>query len=646
MSDSTKLVVGTAGHIDHGKSSLVHALTGENPDRLPEEQARGMTIDLGFAHARIEQADVWFVDVPGHERFIRNMVAGATGVDVALLVVAGDDSVMPQTREHAELLSLLGVDRCVLVITKIDLIDQDWADAVELEARDLLRSVGVEPIAAVRVSSLTGQGLESLRTVLARMARERAARADGYAWFRLPIDRVFSIPGRGLVVTGSVAHGALQRDEVLELWPGPRRVRARELHTHHEAAVSAIGRMRLAVNLAGVELGEVSRGCELATPAALETTTRMDVWLASLRLPGKLRRRTVRARLHLATSEALAELRLLDPLEESGRSTFAQVRLAQPLVAEWGQRFIVRDESGQRTLGGGRVLRPVAPPWSTKRAQMREELLELRDAPPKRRLCVALRDLEWTMIGDGALATRAGVADAGAMAALRKELAAEGRVVTLADGLTVGREVVESLGESLQKRLETQQAANSRWPGVPLAEWANWMPRACPERLRGRVGEWMLARGRFCSTNGFITGVAANDDLPEGDRTLLEAVLTEFRAAAFQPPDVDQLKAATPKNQKRVRELVALAVARGRLLRVGADILIHHDVWADGVAALLRAIRERGPLAVSDIRGLLNSSRKYVVPILERLDALGVTKRLGDLRSAGAAAPPVERPSA
>ena len=223
--DAPKLVVGTAGHIDHGKSRLVWALTGTDPDRLPEEKARGMTIDLGFAHGQFDGCDISFVDVPGHERFIRNMVAGATGIDVAVLVVAADDSVMPQTREHAEVLSLLGVERCIVVLSKMDLVDDEWADAVEEDVRGLLAGFGVEPLRFVRTSAEDGRGLEELRQVLAGLAREQSRRAEAYRWFCLPIDRSFIIAGRGTVVTGSVAHGTVRREDELELWPTGERVR-------------------------------------------------------------------------------------------------------------------------------------------------------------------------------------------------------------------------------------------------------------------------------------------------------------------------------------------------------------------------------------------------------------------------------------
>ncbi len=323
-----QIVIGTAGHIDHGKSRLVLALTGTDPDRLAEEKDRGMTIDLGFAVLRAEDATVYFVDVPGHERFIRNMVAGATGVDVALLVVAADDSVMPQTREHAELLSLLGVRRCVVVLNKMDLVDDEWADAVEEEVRDLLGSLNLEPLRVLRASAESGRGIDELRTCLLSLARsDDQPQTSG--WFRLPIDRAFSITGRGTVVTGSVMHGAAAPGDELELWPAGKLVRLRDLETHRAHAGRAAGRMRLGANLASIPLTDVQRGCELATPGYLEASRFLDVEIEWLTMPGKTRRQNIRLRLHLATRELLAELRLLEPPADLRvQKTFGQLRCA------------------------------------------------------------------------------------------------------------------------------------------------------------------------------------------------------------------------------------------------------------------------------------------------------------------------------
>ncbi|MBU0617573.1 MAG: selenocysteine-specific translation elongation factor [Planctomycetes bacterium] len=640
MSDRPQIVVGTAGHIDHGKSRLVLALTGTDPDRLPEEKARGMTIDLGFAHSRIEGCDVWFVDVPGHERFIRNMVAGATGVDIALLVVAADDSVMPQTREHAEVLSLLGVERCIVAMSKMDLVDDEWGDAVEEEVIELLDSLRIEPIHVVRTSVETGRGVDALRDVLAEAARAQKREQEGaYQWFRLPIDRAFNIAGRGTVVTGSVAHGAVKIDDELELWPAGRRVRVRDLQTHYEGAEVAAGRMRLAVNLAGVSLDEVGRGCELATPGYLEATRRMDVWVATVRMPGKILRKTIRLRLHAATSEVLAELRLREaPAELTVRGEFGQLCFSEPIVTTWGQRFILRNESGSRTLGGGRVLRPVARPWTGKRPAHLEGLQTLREGGARQRLEEVIRANEWRPCDDKLLATRAGLPRAERVAARCQQLVAEGRIETLMVASTpvyIHVSHLADVADGAAGRLKEYLAANPRLPGVPRGEWPAWTPRACPPRLRPALAEWLVANEKVALADGYVVPLGHGGAMSPEDQRLFDAILAELQAARFQPPAIKSLACASARNMKRVRELMNLAAARGKLVYIAEDIWLHRKCWDELVRLVTAAIREHSGVTVADIRTMLDSSRKYVVPIAESLDAAGITKRVGDNRVLG-----------
>ena len=645
MSEKAQLVVGTAGHIDHGKSRLVQALSGVDPDRLPEEKARGMTIDLGFAHTPIDDCDIWFVDVPGHERFIRNMVAGASGVDVALLVVAADDSVMPQTREHAEVLSLLGIERVVVALTKMDLVDDDWAEAVEEEVRELLSGFHLTPLHFVRTSAESGRGLDDLRRVLAELARGRAAQSGpAYSWFRLPIDRVFSVPGRGTVVTGSVAHGALRAEDELELWPEGRRVRVRDLQTHHAGVAAVAGRMRLAANLAGVPLAEVARGCELATPGYLEPTRCADVLLSSFRMPGKTIRRRPRVRLHIATNETLAELRLIEkPAERGVRDVAAQLLTADAIVATHGQRFILRDESGVRTLGGGVVLRPISKPWSTRRPADEEGLRTLRDGVPKQRLEQAIRALQWNACGDAPLASRAGLADADVVTKLARQLGVEGRVRTLIDAsppVRVHAAHIEDLVEGISARLRGFLEENPRSAGVGRGAWPGWMPRACSDRVRAALAEHLIERGHFSVVDGHVVPKGHSGAMSGEDDKLYTALLDEYYEGAFQPPALASLRCRSAKNEPRLRELIRLALTRGALVRIAEGMWLHERRW-DELTRLIAdaALKNSEGLSVSEIRTLLDSSRKYVVPIVEQLDAAGVTRRVGDRRVPGVNAP-------
>jgi selenocysteine-specific elongation factor len=680
--NAAQLVVGTAGHIDHGKSRLVLALTGTDPDRLPEEKARGMTIDLGFAHSRIEECDVWFVDVPGHERFIRNMVAGATGIDAALLVVAADDSVMPQTREHAEVLSLLGVQRVIITLTKMDLVDPEWADQVEQEVRELLTQLGITPAAAVRTSAVDGSGLAELRAALARLARDHRAHRPEPRWFRLPIDRAFSIAGRGTIVTGSVAHGAIRAGEELELWPAGRRVRVRDMQTHNEARDAASGRMRLAVNLAGVALAEVRRGCTLATPGYLEPLRRFDAWITSLRMPGKVPRRRLRLRLHIATSELLAELYLAarpgqegaesangsgpaagagpavveEPAMSGGpamsvgpainrslvRGAFAQLVTAEPIVASWGERFILRDESGQRTLGGGRVVQPGSRPWTAARPPDLEMLRTLAEAELPRRLEAAVQAVEWKECSAPRLAARTGLTDAEEAARLCARLAAEGRVAALEVGgatVVVHMEHVRRLADFLNRKLAAYLKANPRAGGVPPGQWPGWMPAACSARLRPVLADWLLARGHLATADGHVVPRGHAAAMPPEDEALLTALLAEFEEGGFSPPAAESLRCRTARNAQRVDELIRLATVRGRLVRISEGIWLHERRWGELVELVSGALRERGSLTVAQIRDLLRSTRRFVVPIVESLDAAGITRRSGDLRTLGPNAP-------
>jgi len=639
MTPSARLVVGTAGHIDHGKSALVRALTGIDPDRLPEEQARGMTIDLGFAHTQIENCQIAFVDVPGHERFIRNMVAGVTGIDAALLVVAADDSVMPQTREHAEVLSLLGIKQCVLVLTKMDLVDDEWADAVEEEATQLLKGLSIAPFAVVRTSVQTGRGLDDLRATLARLARERGQRPEPYSWFCLPIDRAFVVAGRGVVVTGTVSHGMVSRDDELELWPAGVRVRVRGLQSHHQSCEVAVGRRRLALNLAGLSREEVARGCTLATPGYLEPARCLEVWLSSLRIPGKTLRQRLRLRLHIATSEMLGELRLADkPQAGLVRGVFAQLVVAQPIVATWEQRFILRDEAGTRTLGGGWILRPVSRLWSAKRPPHLTGLQTLLEGSPLDRLEEVIRAAQWQPLSEAQLAVRAGLADGQEAARLGQRLCEECRVHLLDAAsvrLYVHRDWLRLLADDLDRRLRHYLERNPRMPGLPRAQLVTWMPAACPERLRLALADWWLRQGAVCLEGDYLVPTGAMPAISPADQALLDAILQEFDAAAFQPPALSELKCWTPRNERRIRELVELGVARRNLVRIGPDLWLHERRWKELVQRVLEAMRQRGPLTVAEIRTLLNSSRKYVVPIVEQLDAAGITRREGDLRHPG-----------
>ncbi|MDX2200962.1 MAG: selenocysteine-specific translation elongation factor [Phycisphaerae bacterium] len=660
---SPRLIIGTAGHIDHGKSSLVRALTGIDPDRLPEERARGMTIDLGFAHAREAGASLYFVDVPGHERFIRNMVAGAVGIDLALLIVAANEGLMPQTREHAHLLALLNVSRCIVVITKSDLAPPDLVEFVRDEAVALLRSLAIDPIAAVATSATSGAGVAELRALLATLATAEAkAAADrsAYRWFRMPIDRAFSISGRGTVVTGTVWHGDVGVGDELQLLPDVRTVRVREIQTHQSELDRSSGRRRLAINLPGIEVAEAGRGCELATPGYLQARSELLVRLVDLLVLGRKPVSRLRVRLHLATTECLAELHLASPLSPGRHADIAaRVRVGAPIVAAYGQRFVIRTESATKTLGGGQVLHPA--PRRARARNSEDWPAALGAAEISIRLLAALRMAPWQPIAPSELSTICGSADALATESILHDLESTGDIVRLhaaAQTLVVPTSALRELTTAVIRRVERFAADHPRSGGAPVADLAKWLPPLCPPRFHAELIQRLLASGSLSEQGGRVlpTGAAAGPALPPADLELYQSLLQLYESAALAPPGFAALPMRTEKNAQRLYELTQLAVTRGDLLLLDGELappprgratvqtrgdapigalLLHRRAWDSAVAAIRGAIQQRGPLLISEIRDVLSSSRKVVVPLMERLDAAKITIRAGDRRALG-----------
>src|SRR5687768_2637577 len=357
----TSLIVGTAGHIDHGKSALVRALTGTDPDRLPEEKRRGITIDLGFADLQLDDLKVGFVDVPGHERFIKNMLAGAHGIDLLALVIAADEGVMPQTREHFDICRLLGVRNGLLVITKTDLVDEEMLALVEDEARELVTGSFLENAPLVAVSSRTGAGLNDLKAQLSEMGKRVPARSQDFV-MRLPIDRAFSMKGFGSVVTGTLISGKITEGDELELLPSRTNVRVRGLQVHNKPVHEAHAGQRTAVNLAGIDTAQIERGMVLAPAGRLRPMQVIDVWIDVL--PGASRgvRSRSRVRFHHSAAEVLGRVRVLESSSEiaPGKGGLAQLRLEAPVVALHGDRFILRSYSPAETIAGGVIVDPFA----------------------------------------------------------------------------------------------------------------------------------------------------------------------------------------------------------------------------------------------------------------------------------------------
>ena len=615
-------VVGTAGHVDHGKSSLVRALTGIDPDRLQEEKRREMTIDLGFAWLTLPSGrEVSIVDVPGHERFIKNMLAGVGGIDLALLVVAADESVMPQTREHLAILDLIEVTRGVVALTKADLVEEEWLQIAAEEVAETLEGSALEGVALVPVSAVTGQGLDALRAELDRLLEEtRAPRDLGRP--RLSVDRAFAMAGFGAVVTGTLLDGALAVGQEVELAPSGLRGRVRGLQTHQRRIDSAEPGSRVAVNLSGVSHTQVQRGEVLTLPGWLRSTRQVDVFLRSPRGAAHPLRHNAGVTFHTGASETTARVRLLEaPVLKPGEEGWAQVHLEEKLPLVKGDTFVVRSPLG--TLGGGRVVDPA--PRRHRRGQpaVLRRLEALERGSPREALLQALPPRE--PLDLRTLVERVGLPDE----QVRRELAP-----LLKQGLVlaVGGKTLEP-GTALYSAAawgrvadRAAQALREHHRDYPLR---SGLPR---EELRSRLG---LPAASFARV---LAALAAQGVLVE-EGALVRAPDHEVRLA----PEQERVAAAylraleaqpysPPTDGRPDPELLAVLASQGKVVRVSADVVFAGDAYARMVERIVERLDECGRVTVADVRDMFGASRKYALPLLEYLDQQRITRRVGDER--------------
>jgi selenocysteine-specific elongation factor len=638
-SDPRCRVLGTAGHIDHGKTSLVHALTHINTDRLPEEQRRGMTIELGFAHLEIDDLRFGIVDVPGHERFVKTMVAGATGIDIALIIVAADDSVMLQTVEHVDILNLLGVDRAVVAVTKIDMVDGDMVELVVEEVRELLAGTPLAESPIVPVSSVTEEGLEALKREIASVARDADAPIRSRP-FRMCIDRVFTVAGRGTIVTGSVHRGTVDAGDTLEVWPGGHTCRVRGLQTHGRDEDHLGSGERAAVNVSGIEREFLQRGSDLATPGYLNPSPMMDARITVLGShPRPLKSASV-VRLGIGTVEVPVRVVLLegDRLEPGG-SGFAQIRCGQPLTAVFGQRFILRDDAATRTIGGGTVLRPVARRRKHALDRARLELQQLDTGAAEDRVEDALRQAAFVRPSDLQLIARTGV-ELDDLPGVIESLQRAKRYVAVpgADHHVVPA-LLDDVGDRLTRWLERFHEKNRELPGRPADAVLGYLERTTEKSLARPLFDLFVKRKRLKKLGRFICLPAFAPELSAADEKILGAMVREIEAGVFQPPLLADLSMAKPADRKRIERLATLAVALGELVKIDATIYLHARTEEALRAKVAESIAEHDGATVSQIRERLESSRKYVVPFMEHLDRIGFTKRRGDVRVLAEPAP-------
>lgn len=628
------IVLGTAGHVDHGKTSLIKAITGVDTDRLKEEKERGITIELGFAPLLLPGGRrLGVVDVPGHERFVKNMVAGAGGIDMVLLVIAADEGIMPQTREHLDICTLLGVKKGLVALTKTDLVDKDWLSLVQEDVREFLRGTFLEGSPLIPLSVAANQGLEELVAALEAVASEIEASSDS-GIFRLPIDRVFTMKGFGTVVTGTVMSGSLRSGEAVEVYPGGLNAKVRGIQVHNEAAERAEAGQRTAVNLQGVEKESIERGNVLSHPDALEPSTRFDARLIYLPSAArKLKNRTL-VRFHTGTSEAMARIILLDRDEiDPGEESDIQILLESPAVTVAKDRFVIRSYSPIRTIGGGEILDPLPRKHKRRHPAAIKEMSILRERNTRERTALIIRRAGLAGIAASMIPVRTG-SSPNEVEKVLQDMYSRGEAI-LWDRETrriVSFPIYRDLQEKILRAVRTYHEKFPLKPGMSR------------EELRMTLGDFIDAKlfnaaVRDLEKAGTVSVNRENIQIPDhrvrlqGDlEDLRERILRLYLDAGLAPPAVREVREKLPGRDPDVGNVLKVLLDEGLLIKVEEDLYYHRDL----IGKLREDYRKRlirdgksTPATFKDLTGL---SRKFIIPLMEYFDSVKLTIRVGDHR--------------
>jgi selenocysteine-specific elongation factor len=632
------IIVGTAGHIDHGKTALVRALTGVDADRLPEEKRRGITIDLGFAELDLADVRVGFVDVPGHERFVKNMLAGAHGIDVVALVVAADEGVMPQTREHFDITRLLGVSAGLIVLTKTDLVDDELLELVRAEVAELVAGSFLAGAPVVAVSARTGAGLDELRARLRETGLSVPARANELV-ARLPVDRAFTMRGFGAVVTGTLVAGEINSGEELELLPAGVRVRVRGLQVHGRAVERAQAGQRTAINLGGVDVAQIERGMVLAPVARLRPTQIVDAQVEVLEDAPRPLRSRARVRVHLGAAEVLARVQVLEASGEigPGASGFAQLRLEAPVVALPDERFIIRSYSPARTIAGGRVLDALAGKYrGREREQARARLQLLVEAQPVRRLTSFVAAAGEQGLRRADLAARTGWRDE-VLDRVLDEMKKIGDVRE-AEGVFIAAEAFNRLTRAALEAVEAHHRREPLQRGLARETLRERVFAHVPPEIFRAVLQQAENAGPLVSERDVVRAATHTLALTPADAALRNRLEAIYAAARLEAPTLDEALTRAgngPATHEHGRKLLQLLLDAGTLVRVTNELFFHRAAL-DGLIQDLRAYAAAHEperlIDVAAFKDLARVSRKYAIPLLEYLDRERITRRAGDRR--------------
>jgi selenocysteine-specific elongation factor len=625
-------ILGTAGHIDHGKSTLVKALTGTDPDRLKEEKERGITLDLGFASLDLAGGNrLGIVDVPGHEGLIKNMLAGVGGIDIVMLVIAADEGIMPQTREHLAICDLLHVKQGLIALTKMDAAEKDWLALVQDEVRDFVKGTFLEKAPIVPVSAKTGENLDKLKQELDNLAKEVAPKSPN-GILRLPIDRVFTMKGFGTVITGTLLSGTISQDQEVDILPKGVTTKVRGIQSHNQAAQRAIAGQRTAVNLQGVEKDQISRGDTIVTKGFFKTTRNLDCSLFMLKQSTRGIKTGTRIRFYNNTQEAIGRVTLLGSHElNPGDEGYVQFRLEQPVLIQQGDRFIIRFYSPMETLGGGMVLNPH--PRRHRNSTMQESVRNLGILDKG-----SLDERLGVIVAGRALAGMEEAEIIGSVAADKAEITAalialaQKKAVVRVDNLYVHANHLATLEKKVLDLIAEFHKANSLKPGIDKEEVKGLIklrlhPKALGMAIDGLIRKKQIeAEGSKLKLPGFKPAVGKDQGLYK------DKIVEAIKKGGSQPPVREELPALFGITDKDAKDLLKLLADEGRVVRINDSLYLDKVVLEKIKTDLVKFLQEKKEIVVAEFRDIAKTSRKFAVPILEYLDSQKLTQRVGDKR--------------
>jgi selenocysteine-specific elongation factor len=629
-----QIILGTAGHIDHGKTSLIKAITGINTDRLKEEQIRGITIELGFASLTLPSGQrLGIVDVPGHEKFVKNMVAGATGIDLVALVVAADEGIMPQTREHMEICSLLEIKYGLVVLTKVDLVDAEWLALVQDEIKEYTANTFLENAPVIPVSSVTGQGLEELVGQLDEICAGVPVRRQA-GLFRLPVDRVFTMKGFGTVITGTLIAGKVSVGDQIMIYPSKITSKVRGVQVHGESVATAMAGMRTAVNFQGLDKALVNRGDILAPPGLLAPSHMVDVTLHFL--PGntkKLKNRT-RVRFHSGTSEIMAVVVLLDAEElEPGQTALAQIRLEAPVSLVRDDRFVLRSYSPVRTIGGGRIIDPIPAKHKPSKHEVLTHLTELTEEDPDR--IIQEQILAGSFGGRNYAGLRVMVnlpeklLDQALAAMLSKQ------VIIQIDKETrtfIHQKAFSEIQEHIRGYLKTYHANNPLKSGIPKEELKTRLPFAVDGKTYLIVLQHLVKAGFLAVEEDMVRMADHKVALGADQKTLRHQILTALQTAGVSPPYFKELCQTLKAPLDQAKQVLALLITEGLVVKIKEDLYYHHEPLDQLKQKLVDFLMAHDEISTPQFKDMTGASRKFVIPLIEFFDSIQLTIRVGEIR--------------